>query len=223
MLIIGHRGAKGLAPDNTIAGFEAALKHGVDGIEFDVRVTSDDVPILIHDAFILPEQNRGKVVRDTTFEELKLLRPDLVTLEEALEFLHNKTLLMIEIKPGEDTEPIIAVLKSRLQSGLKPEHIWIASFQYKILKKMKKAFPELTYVVLETWFSIRGIDRAVWLGTKFIASDHRWISGISLLSINSSYKKIAYTMNDPAKAKKWERNGLYAVITDYPDRFTQKS
>src|SRR5437667_11152942 len=49
-LLFGHRGASGEAPENTFAAFELALKQGADGIEFDVHLSSDGVPVVIHDA-----------------------------------------------------------------------------------------------------------------------------------------------------------------------------
>src|SRR5437764_1199743 len=48
-LIIGHRGAAAVAPENTLVSFERALRDGADGIEFDVRLASDNVPVVIHD------------------------------------------------------------------------------------------------------------------------------------------------------------------------------
>jgi len=54
MKIIGHRGAKGLAPENTLASMQAALDNNVDAIEFDVRVTRDNVPVINHNPDIKP-------------------------------------------------------------------------------------------------------------------------------------------------------------------------
>jgi glycerophosphoryl diester phosphodiesterase len=49
LLIIGHRGAAAVAPENTLASFEAAIRVGADGVEFDVRLSRDGVPVVIHD------------------------------------------------------------------------------------------------------------------------------------------------------------------------------
>ncbi|HYP01282.1 MAG TPA: glycerophosphodiester phosphodiesterase family protein [Pyrinomonadaceae bacterium] len=49
-LVIGHRGASAFAPENTLAAFERALADGADGVEFDVRLARDNVPVVIHDA-----------------------------------------------------------------------------------------------------------------------------------------------------------------------------
>ena len=49
-LIIGHRGASALAPENTLAAFALAIQEGADGIEFDVRLSRDRAPVVVHDA-----------------------------------------------------------------------------------------------------------------------------------------------------------------------------
>lgn len=62
-LIIGHRGASAVAPENSIAAFEAAIAAGADGIEFDVRLSRDGVPVIIHDDTLQRTHGlRGRVV-----------------------------------------------------------------------------------------------------------------------------------------------------------------
>jgi glycerophosphoryl diester phosphodiesterase len=67
MIIIGHRGALGLAPQNTLASLRKAAEHKVDEIEFDVRVTSDDIVILAHDAFITDAAGSKLTIDDHTW------------------------------------------------------------------------------------------------------------------------------------------------------------
>src|SRR4051812_17116518 len=69
-LIIGHRGAAAVAPENTLVSFEKALRDGADGIEFDVRLASDDVPVVIHDATLRRTVLRKGRVKDFSSVEL---------------------------------------------------------------------------------------------------------------------------------------------------------
>ncbi len=78
-LLIGHRGARGLFPENTIEGFTATVALGVDGIELDVGVTADGVPVVCHDPALNPDlvraggdwlPVRGKLIRSLTAAEL---------------------------------------------------------------------------------------------------------------------------------------------------------
>jgi glycerophosphoryl diester phosphodiesterase len=70
-LIIGHRGAAAVAPENTIAAFNRALRGGADGIEFDVRLSRDGVPVVIHDATLRRTALRAGPVSDFTASELQ--------------------------------------------------------------------------------------------------------------------------------------------------------
>jgi glycerophosphoryl diester phosphodiesterase len=91
-LLLGHRGAKSYAPENTIEAFELALQHGCDGFEFDVRLTADQQAVICHD----PKFNRVEIAR---VERRKL--PDLPLLQDVLERFADRALLDIELKvPG---------------------------------------------------------------------------------------------------------------------------
>jgi len=69
-LIIGHRGASALAPENTMAAFARALRDGADGVEFDVRLARDGVPVIIHDATLFRTAQNRCLVSDLTSHEL---------------------------------------------------------------------------------------------------------------------------------------------------------
>jgi glycerophosphoryl diester phosphodiesterase len=70
-LIIGHRGAAAHAPENTIPSFRLAERAGADVIELDVRVTADDIPVVIHDPTLYRTTGRPLVVADEPFERLR--------------------------------------------------------------------------------------------------------------------------------------------------------
>lgn len=73
MKVIGHRGAAGLAPENTFAGFDLALELGVDGIETDVQRTKDGKLVLFHDDRLDKTTNGTGVLQETSWEELQQL------------------------------------------------------------------------------------------------------------------------------------------------------
>ena len=70
-LIIGHRGASALAPENTLVAFQRALDDGAEGVEFDVRLARDRVPVVIHDATLRRTLLRDGLVADLTSAELR--------------------------------------------------------------------------------------------------------------------------------------------------------
>src|SRR5438270_9075286 len=69
-LIIAHRGASAEAPENTLAAFQMALDAGADGVEFDVQLAKDGVPVVIHDANLRRTANRRDTIKYLTSTEL---------------------------------------------------------------------------------------------------------------------------------------------------------
>ena len=70
-LILGHRGSSALAPENTIAAFRQSILDGADGIEFDVRLASDNLPVVIHDATLTRTGGINKAVASLTSDSLR--------------------------------------------------------------------------------------------------------------------------------------------------------
>jgi glycerophosphoryl diester phosphodiesterase len=109
MLILSHRGVQTHAPENTLAAFEAAIALGVDGIETDIRVSQDGIPLLFHDR-ITPD---GREVASMTHTELSdRVGYSIPTLEEALQLpLQPKQLLWnLEVKTPDALALIIEIL-----------------------------------------------------------------------------------------------------------------
>ncbi len=217
MKIIGHRGARGLAPENTIASITAALKHHVDQIEIDVQVTKDGVCVLNHDAEL---NHSGTIIASHTLAELRKQKPDLTTLEEAIKTINRKVSMYIEVKPGAPVEPLIKLLQHFLQAGWRPKDFFVASFSQKVLKDVHAALPQVGIIVNELFSGVRATWRARQLGTKHVSLSDKvlWWGFIRSMS-KHGWKLSTYTVNDPAKARRWAKHGLYAIVTDYPDRF----
>jgi glycerophosphoryl diester phosphodiesterase len=220
MIIIGHRGARDLAPENTLASIQKALDYRVDAIELDVRVTKDGVCILHHDPFIIKDLEHEYWISQHTYAQLKKSNAELATLDEAIKLIKRRALVMVEIKPAIPIEPVVKVLKTFLAQGWQPKDFMIGSFDFNVLKDISTKLPQLELWVNESWSAIRASWRARKLGTKhiFLLQTFLWSGVIHGLS-TQGYKVYAYPLNDPAKAKKWSKYGLAGVVTDTPDRF----
>lgn len=215
MKIIGHRGARGLAPENTIASFQKALEHKVNEIEFDVRVTKDGIPVLYHRQKLRDASGNRLDLADHIFEELKNHKPDLITLEEALETFATKVPLYIEVKRGEPAKPIAKVIRKYRHNRL-----FVGSKSQKTLRELHKLLPDVPKIVIEPWSGVKTTYRARALNTKLISMNQRflWFGFISAMR-RRGYELYAYTMNNPKKARRWGEYGLAGVVTDFPDRF----
>lgn len=215
MLIIGHRGARGLAPENTKASLQKALEHMVDAVEFDIRVTSDAVPVLCHNKKLRDASGNSLSLANHDFEELKNHKPDLLTLEEALETFAAKTALYIEVKSGEPERPIAQVIKK-----YRHHKLFIGSKSQKTLRELHRLLPDIPKIVIEPWSGLKAVRRAREVDTR-ILSMYRWVLWFGFISAmkRRGYELYAYTLNDPKKARRWKKYGLAGVVTDFPDRF----
>lgn len=221
-MIIGHRGAAGLAPENTLAAIEAGLNNNASAIELDVRVTKDNIPVLSHDNSLTPANLGPMLISNTTLTTLQATKPDLPTLEQALYAISSRAQLILEIKPGVATAPVAAVIAAFLEKGWDASHISLASFSQTTLLAMHAALPQCPTIVNESWSSLQAVLRAKALGTKRISMNQRWLWFGFIHSMQKrGYQLNVYTLNNPNKARLWQRYGLQGVITDYPDRFRQ--
>ncbi len=220
MRIIGHRGARGLAPENTIASLLKAIEHGVDEIEFDVRVTSDGIVVVHHDTHLVDQAGNHLLLAHNTYEELRAHKADLPTLEQALMAINRQVPALIEVKPDVDTKPIIKIIKSFLKKGWQPKDILVGSFKHATLRELHAALPEIQMVVIERWSGMRAVWRARELGTKRLNMNQRWLwRGFIAPMRRRGWELYPYTLNDKAKASRWANYGIAGIITDYPDRF----
>jgi glycerophosphoryl diester phosphodiesterase len=160
-LIIGHRGASGRLPENTLAAFRGALDDGADGVELDVRLSSDGVPVVVHDATIARTTGLTWRVGDRTSGELAATiarspasrRRALVglvtsnasnglgvpTLEETLTLVSSRRgIVYVELKGARSSLPdleqaVVWVLRRHGQF----ERVVVLSFNHAALRRVK--------------------------------------------------------------------------------------
>lgn len=168
-LIIAHRGVSAFAPENTLAAFRQAIVCGAEGLEFDVQLSKDGVPMVIHDFNLKRLGRRDGFVKDFTAEELQKIdvgswfnlrfkskanerfsSETVPTLAHLLEFLKDyQGILYVELKFADDAveksvEKVCAML---LQSEFLP-NIKLKSFNLKAVKYAKENFPAIRTVAL---------------------------------------------------------------------------
>jgi len=220
MKIIGHRGARGLAPENTIASLRKALEHHVDELEFDLRVTKDNVVILHHDSKLVNADGQSFKIRQYDYQTLKGHKPDLTTFEEVLETIGHPVPLYIEVKPREPVKPIVKIINRYLAKGWQPDYFWLGSKKQKTLLELHAALPEIPKIVIEPWSGVRAHYRARQLDAKRVSMNQHWLWWGFIRGFKNSDRELyAYTLNDPRKARRWAGYGLAGVVTDYPDKF----
>lgn len=226
-LIIGHRGAKGLAAENTLASIRTALKYDIHEIEIDIHVTKDNVVVLNHDAFIhttAGRKLRGVRIANHTYHELLRYRADLPTLEEVITLVNRRVPIVIEVKPRVQPTQLITLLKGFLQKGWKPSDFMVASFSQRTLRTIHAALPDIKMVINERFSSIRALRRARQVRTNRIALNHRiiWWGMVRAMG-RRGIELTTFSLNNPRKGARWSTHGLHGIITDYPDRFAPRT
>jgi len=226
MQIIGHRGARDLAPENTIAGFKEALKFKPDWIELDVRTSRDGIPFVIHDPRLGRLAGTRKAVSRISADTLKGLQTShgqpLITLEKALEAIVPKAKVVIEIKTLRAVAPTAALLQTWYKKGYGPEYFLVQSFWPHILRAVHKVDPKVRLGLLQHISPLRftAVRSVPLYGVGFF---HR---AMPLQAVKLAKKRglwvYAHTVDKLLEAKKLQNWGVDAIVTNRPDRFVKK-
>jgi len=141
--IVGHRGAPGKAPENTLLSFERAIGIGVDWIELDVRMSRDGVLVVIHDETVdRTTDGKGKV-SDMSFDELKKLDAGagqrIPSLQQAIDLARDRVRMDIEIKEKGIEEGVVNTI---VENGIERQCM-VSSFSYGSIKRAKELYPAL--------------------------------------------------------------------------------
>jgi glycerophosphoryl diester phosphodiesterase len=245
-LIIGHRGACAHAPENTHASFELAFIWKADGIEFDVRLARDGVPVVIHDASLLrtvPLDRRVDEFDSTTLskfyagEWFNVKNPDraiegfewetIPTLAEVFE-KYGEHHLYVEMKceePARRAELARAVVNLIREHKL-GERLVVKSFEHDALVEVKRFAPEIRTAALfgRSWPrpfipAAKIIAAAEACGANEI-SLHR--SLLRKATVDAAHRRgfevVVWTVNSPFWLRRAAAMNLRAVITDDPNQ-----
>lgn len=229
--IIAHRGASKYAPENTMPAFEKAMEAGADGIETDVQLTRDGIPILIHDEKLHRTTNGKGFVQDYTFAELQKLDAGswfsedfsgtrLLSVEELLIWIKDKPLkLHLELKNNKIDYPELEIKTyNLLEKHELNERVVFSSFNPLSLERLKQID--------------RTIPAALLLSQKnkdyFLAARELEVSALHIKYrlLNDKLMKKAkenniairvYTVNRPSQLRNCFRLKCDGVFTDVPD------
>jgi glycerophosphoryl diester phosphodiesterase len=232
--VIGHRGAAGHAPENTIASLKVAASLGARWVEFDVKLAGGGEPILFHDETLeRTTDGKGKVA-ETPLARLKELDAGtwyqaryggerIPTLEEALVALARFGLgANVEIKPcpgreRETGETVARALRARWPGRL-PAPL-VSSFHMGALAQAGAAAPEFPRALLfrevpENWRALAEETGATSIHGNWQFLDRARVAGLR----GAGYAVRAYTVNDVRSAAHLFSWGVESVFSDYPER-----
>lgn len=231
--IIGHRGACGYAPENTLESIKTAAEMSVEWVELDVKLTADNIPVIFHDDTLDRTTNGHGPMAQTLYEDLKQLEAGswfsdgftgikIPTLEETVELLIELDLgLNLEIKPCPGREKETAEIALDLLSHYWDAHdrLLISSFEHVSLETALDMATDWNRGLLlpeewpENWKEL-----AEYLDVTTININGNTVSREDIEQIIDLDKPVlAYTINDPQTARKLQGWGVDAMFTDVPD------
>jgi glycerophosphoryl diester phosphodiesterase len=218
--VIGHRGAAAVAPENTVASFEAAAAAGARWVELDVRLTADGVPVVTHDETLARTNGVNQRIDRMRASDLDSQGggPAIPTLDETLDCLERLGLgANIEIKPerrvAEMARAVVAALARRpVGAG-----VLVSSFDLRLLRVLARTAPCLPRGMLLRRPLPTAARLARRLGCVSIHCEQTTLSERHVARWRGAgLVTMAYTVNDASRALRLMSWGLDAVITDDP-------
>jgi glycerophosphoryl diester phosphodiesterase len=232
--VIGHRGAAGCAPENTLAGFRKAKELGCRWVEFDVRLTADSQPVLLHNSRLERTTNgRGRVSGVSLAEVRRYdaggrLGPRFAgervpKLEEAIALLNELGLgANVELKAarGAEAETGAVVADVLVQTWrADPAYLLISSFQHTALAAARDHAAHIARGVLFRRIPRNWLRVAERLGCATIHADHQWLRPAIAADIRrAGFPLLAYTVNNRQRARTLFNWGVTSVFSDVPHR-----
>ena len=224
MLKIGHRGAKGSEPENTLISFQKALDMQVDGIELDVHLCSDGEIIVIHDETVDRTTNGTGLVHALSFRELKALsineKHQVSTLREVFELVNQNCFINIELKTYETADKVVELIEEYvLEKNWNYSHFLISSFDWNALQQVRFLSDEIQLGVLTETDLDLALAFAKFIKAKSIHPHFHLLNKENVLKIQEKGIQVfPWTVNeveDIAKIKGYNVNG---IISDFPNR-----
>jgi glycerophosphoryl diester phosphodiesterase len=245
-LIIGHRGASAIAPENTMAAFKAAIDAGADGVEFDVRLSGDHVPFVIHDETLRRTGGLQSRVCDVSAADLDRTDvgswfgsgrqfagecvPRLLYLFEL--FTLTSAVLYLEMKCGSAQRTQLAeVCCQLLDEYSMKDRVVVECFDLVAIDLVKKIDPAIrTAALFEPSLATppfvaaqRIVDAAKAVNADEVALHHKLANQrVVQKAKEAGFKVVVWTVDDPRWLSKAESMELHALITNDPVRMLAK-
>jgi glycerophosphoryl diester phosphodiesterase len=224
--IVAHRGASGAFPENTILAFEQGIELGADALEFDVRLSSDGIPVVIHDSTVDRTTNGRGAVKDLTARDLAELDAgagqSISSVESVLEAFPEVPLI-IEVKEVSAALPLAGVIK---RYGAR-NRVLVGSFLQAALVCFDQL--EMNRCASQRESAIHWVGSRVRLavGTRAykalsVPVRHRGIHVTDESFVRAASRKgipvHVWTVDDSSEAERLRAIGIAGIITNWPDR-----
>lgn len=214
MLKIGHRGAKGHSPENTLVSFQKAIYLGVDMIELDVRLSLDKVPMVIHDETIDRTTSKTGLVTDYNAKELQQL--GIPTLRDVFALVDNRCEINVELKTFSATQPVLDLIA---KSTFDQNRILISSFDWNALQEVQFHDEDIRIGVLTETDLDLTLAFAKFIKAYSINPYYHLLTAENVQKIKEKgFKVFPWTINEPEDITFVKSLEVDGIITDFPER-----
>jgi glycerophosphoryl diester phosphodiesterase len=234
VLRVGHRGAKGHAPENTFASFRRGVELGASVVETDVHLSKDGEVVIIHDHTVDRTTDGHGFVKDLTVAELKQLDagswfgPDFAgeripTLAELLAWGKDRVPIAIEIKNGPIYYPGIAEKIIRLLGEhAMTRQVILISFDHFVLREAKIIAPEVATGILYVGRLVDPVAAARAAGADALHPNWAFTTPDLVQAAHAAGLAVSpWCPNDVATLRMLDQIGVDSIGTDYPDLFDE--
>ena len=219
VLRIGHRGAAGHAPENTLAAIQKGIALGADFVEIDLRRTADGVLVALHDRTVnRTTDGRGRIDR-LSLQEVKKLKAGngehIPTLEEVLKMAGGRAGLVLELKAkglAQQTVELVRAAEFR-------DPVVYASFLQDELTHVRMADPEASLMVLFRGLPRVSVTRVMRYGPSYVGLRHRTATRRLVDAFHlANLLVFVFTANTPRAIQRAISVGVDGIISNFPER-----
>ena len=225
--VTAHRGAATVAPENTLAAFQAAIDAGADMIEFDVRLSADGAVVVFHDSDFRRVANDPRSVLQTPLGDMRDIdvgswfdprfsRERIQTLAEALAFIDRRALALVELKPdaGNAEALLEATLREIRRDGYQ-DAVVLASLSPELVRAARVAAPGARLALFAN-AALPGTARRT--DFDILGLNHLRVDAAAVRDARRrGYLLQVWTVNDPVRIARYMDLGVDDISTDVPE------
>ena len=225
LTIIGHRGARGLAPENTLAGIETALRLGVDGVEFDVQRHPDGGLFLLHDLTLERTTNGQGLAAAQPFQVFSSM---LIRARRSIRSSASCSVGTRSPCPASSRRrvskgcaaAVAEVIRAQMAQGWDAAQFIVSSFHLPELQRFCSALPEVPVAALYCGVPLAGAAELATLGAAQVHLADEFVDADYVAATAQNGRPAwAYTVNTPEAARRLTTLGITGIFTDHPERF----
>jgi glycerophosphoryl diester phosphodiesterase len=224
-LCIGHRGAMGHAPENTLSSFRKALELGVPCVELDVHNVDGNL-VVFHDDRLERTTDGAGYLAAHSFKQLRALDAGsgekIPTLTEVFELIDKRAGVNIELKGSDTAHPVAKFIAGLRQQGWHDNLILVSSFNHRELETLKQLDPTIKLGALFVGLPVDDAEFAVRLGAYSVNTSLEFVDKRFVKNAHSNGLRVfVFTVNHPEDITRMRELGVDGVFTNFPERVLQ--